>query len=119
FVLTTTDSMSLTISMAISGDGNPPRWLRAFFAVLMGAVAVVLVTLGEGSVNALQSFIVVTAVPVLFLLLTTFYTAPTVAKQLYKVQFGEYIKQKQSFYYKGCFFISISYLFRYGYIAFL
>src|SRR5699024_10562984 len=26
FVLTTTDSMSLTISMAISGDGNPPRW---------------------------------------------------------------------------------------------
>src|SRR5690625_4139256 len=89
FVLTTTDSMSLTISMAISGDGNPPRWLRAFFAVLMGAVAVVLVTLGEGSVNALQSFIVVTAVPVVFLLLTTFYTAPKVAKQMYKDQFGE------------------------------
>lgn len=87
FVLTTTDSMSLTISMAISGDGNPPRWLRAFFAILMGAVAVVLVSLGEGSVNALQSFIVVTAVPVVFLLLTTFYTAPKVARQMYKDQF--------------------------------
>ncbi len=89
FVLTTTDSMSLTISMAISGDGNPPRWLRAFYAVVMGAVAIVLVTLGEGSVNALQSFIVVTAVPVVLLLLTTFYTAPKAAKAMYKDQFGD------------------------------
>src|SRR5699024_1216277 len=84
FVLTTTDSMSLTISMAISGDGNPPRSLRAFFAVLMGAVAIVLVSIGEGSINALQSFIVVTAVPVVFLLLTTCWTAPKVCKDLYE-----------------------------------
>src|SRR5699024_10816789 len=55
FVLTTTDSMSLSISMAISGDGNPPRWLRAFYALVMGLVAIVLVSIGEGSVNALQS----------------------------------------------------------------
>lgn len=86
FVLTTTDSMSLTISMAISGDGNPPRWLRAFFALVMGLVAIVLVSIGEGSVNALQSFIVVTAVPVVLLLLTTFWTAPKVCKELYKEQ---------------------------------
>ncbi|MDY0395534.1 BCCT family transporter [Virgibacillus halophilus] len=72
FVLTTTDSMSLTISMAISGNGHPPRWLRAFYALVMGLVAIVLVSVGEGSVNALQSFIVVTAVPVVLLLLTTF-----------------------------------------------
>src|SRR5690625_6251709 len=51
FVLTTTDSMSLTISIAISGDGNPPRWLRAFYALVMGLVAIVLVSIGEGSVN--------------------------------------------------------------------
>jgi len=86
FVLTTTDSMSLTISMAISGDGDPPKSLRAIFAVLMGLVAVVLVSIGEGSVNALQSFIVVTAVPVVFLLLTTFWTAPRACKELYKDQ---------------------------------
>ena len=55
----------------------------------MGAVAIVLVTLGEGSVNALQSFIVVTAVPVVLLLLTTFYTAPKAAKAMYKNQFGD------------------------------
>lgn len=84
FVLTTTDSMSLTMSMAISGDGNPPRWLRAFYALVMGLVAIVLVSIGEGSVNALQSFIVVTAVPVVLLLLTTFWTAPKVCKELYK-----------------------------------
>ncbi len=84
FVLTTTDSMSLTISMAISGDGDPPRWLRAFYALIMGLVAIVLVSIGEGSVNALQSFIVVTAVPVVLLLLTTFWTAPKVCKDMYE-----------------------------------
>lgn len=86
FVLTTTDSMSLTISMAISGNGNPPRWLRAFYALVMGLVAIVLVSIGEGSVNALQSFIVVTAVPVVLLLLTTFWTAPKVCKDMYENQ---------------------------------
>lgn len=86
FVLTTTDSMSLTISMAISGDGNPPEWLRAFYALVMGAVAIVLVSIGEGSVNALQSFIVVTAVPVVLLLLTTFWTAPKVCRNMYESQ---------------------------------
>src|SRR5699024_9924147 len=86
FVLTTTDSMSLTISMAISGDGNPPRWLRAFYALVMGIVAIVLVSIGEGSVNALQSFIVVTAVTVVLLLLTRILTAPRVCTELYKEQ---------------------------------
>src|SRR5699024_7579551 len=88
-VLTTTDSMSLTNTMANYGDGNPPRWLRAFFADLMCAAAVIIDKIGEGSVNTLQSFSVVTAVPVVFLLLTTFYTAAKVAKQMYKDQFGE------------------------------
>lgn len=83
FVLTTADSMALSISMAITGEGNPPSWLRAFYALVMGLVAIVLVTIGEGSVDALQSFIVVTAVPVVFLLITTFWTAPKAAKDLY------------------------------------
>ncbi|GAB4073098.1 BCCT family transporter [Barrientosiimonas marina] len=86
FVLTTTDSMSLTISMAITGNGSPSRWLRVFWAFLIGLVAVVLVSLGEDSIDSLQSFIVVTAVPVSLLLLTTFWTAPHVVKKLYKEQ---------------------------------
>lgn len=86
FVLTTTDSMSLTISMAITGSGDPSRVMRVFWAVLMGAVAAVLLTIGEGSVSSLQSFIVVTAVPVSLLLLTTFWTAPLVCRKLAKEQ---------------------------------
>ncbi|WP_298788964.1 BCCT family transporter [uncultured Marinococcus sp.] len=86
FVLTTTDSMSFTISMAITGSGDPPKIIRVFWAILMGAVATILLTIGEGGVNSLQSFIVVTAVPVSLLLLTTFWTAPHVCKKLAREQ---------------------------------
>lgn len=86
FVLTTTDSMSLTISMAITGSGDPSKVLRVFWALLMGAVAVLLLTIGEDSVDSLQSFIVVTAVPVSLLLLTTFWTAPQVCREMAKEQ---------------------------------
>src|SRR5699024_1669945 len=74
FVLTTTDSMSLTISMAFTGSGDPSKLLRVFWALLMGAVARILLTIGEDGVESLQSFIVVTAVPVSLLMLTTFWT---------------------------------------------
>ncbi|MFD2629627.1 BCCT family transporter [Oceanobacillus kapialis] len=86
FVLTTTDSMSLTISMAITGHGDPVKYLRVVWAILMGLVATVLITLGEDSVGSLQSFIVVTAVPVSLLMLTTFWTAPLVSRELAKEQ---------------------------------
>ncbi|TMN21666.1 BCCT family transporter [Lentibacillus cibarius] len=86
FVLTTTDSMALTISMAITGHGDPSKWLRVFWAFLMGLVATVLISIGESSINALQSFIVVTAVPVSLLMLTTFWGAPRVCRTLFKEQ---------------------------------
>lgn len=86
FVLTTTDSMSLTISMAITGSGNPSKAIRVFWAILIGIVATTLLTIGEDSVGSLQSFIVVTAVPVSLLLLTTFWTAPKVCRVLAKEQ---------------------------------
>jgi choline-glycine betaine transporter len=81
--------MSLTISMAISGSGDPSRVLRVFWALIMGLVATVLLTIGEGSVDSLQSFIVVTAVPVSLLMLTTFWTAPRVCRELAKEQLPE------------------------------
>ncbi|GGK05105.1 glycine/betaine ABC transporter [Lentibacillus kapialis] len=86
FVLTTTDSMSLTISMAITGSGDPYKSLRVFWASLIGLVATVLIVIGESSIGALQSFIVVTAVPVSLLMLTTFWSAPRVCRKLYKEQ---------------------------------
>lgn len=87
FVLTTTDSMALAISMAITGGGNPSGIMRVFWALLMGAVAILLLTIGEDSISSLQSFIVVTAVPVALLMVTTFWTAPKVCRDLANEQF--------------------------------
>src|SRR5699024_9622995 len=98
FVLTTTDSMSLTISMAITVDGNPSKYLRVFWALLIGAVATILLTIVEDGVVSLQSFSVVTAVPVSLLMLTTFWTAPHACKQMAIEQgiISSEEKQKQS-----------------------
>lgn len=86
FVVTTGDSMAYTISVAISGNQNPAKLLRAFWAIMMGVVAIVLLIIGEGSVEAIQSFIVVTAIPASLLLLPTLWLAPRVASILAKEQ---------------------------------
>ncbi|PRO65504.1 BCCT family transporter [Alkalicoccus urumqiensis] len=97
FVATTTDSMSYTISMAVTGHASPPASLRVFWALLMGTVAAVLLYIGEGSVDALQSFIVFTAVPVSLLLLPTLWLAPRAARTLYAEQFPEEKSKKQTY----------------------
>ena len=86
FVLTTVDSMALSISMAITGQGDPSAAMRVFWAVVMGGVAIILLNIGEDSINSLQSFIVVTALPVAFLMITTFWTAPKVCRTLAEEQ---------------------------------
>ncbi|MHA6261287.1 BCCT family transporter [Sporosarcina sp. CAU 1771] len=88
FVVTTADSMSYTISVAIAGDGHPPKTLRVFWAIIMGAVAIVLLMIGGGGIDAIQSFIVVTAIPVSLLLFPTFWAGPKAAKIMYEAQFG-------------------------------
>ncbi|QAS53215.1 BCCT family transporter [Halobacillus litoralis] len=82
FVVTTSDSMSYTIAMAVTGEGNPKSWLRIFWAVLMGAIAVILLITGDSGITQLQNFIVVTAVPVSLLLLPMIWLAPKVAKKM-------------------------------------
>ncbi|MEV0274840.1 BCCT family transporter [Streptomyces sp. NPDC050610] len=86
FVVTTTDSMSYSIAAAGTKSGEPTRAVRAFWALLMGAAAAVLILVGDGGITALQSFIVVTAVPVGFIMLPTLWTAPRVAKQMAREQ---------------------------------
>lgn len=88
FVITTTDSMAYTISMVIVGDENPPTILRAFWSVMMGVVAAILVSIGSGGITALQSFIVVTAVPVSLVLLPSLWAAPMIARKLARQQFS-------------------------------
>jgi choline-glycine betaine transporter len=86
FVITTTDSMTYTISMVMVGNDNPPTILRVFWCVMMGLVAMVLVSIGSGGIVALQSFIVITAVPVSFILLPSLWNAPMIARKLAKQQ---------------------------------
>ncbi|WP_082232552.1 BCCT family transporter [Halobacillus massiliensis] len=89
FVVTTSDSMSYTIAMAVMGEGNPKRWLRIFWSVVMGAIASILLITGDSGITQLQNFIVVTAVPVSLILLPTVWLAPRVAKQMWKEQYNK------------------------------
>ncbi|WP_347266714.1 BCCT family transporter [Paracoccus sp. (in: a-proteobacteria)] len=68
FVATTSDSMSYVISTSMS-DGEPSTPLRAFWGVAMGVMALILIATSTGGIDKLQSFIVITAVPVSLILL--------------------------------------------------
>lgn len=82
FLATTGDSMSYTIAMAVTGDETPFAPIRVFWGVAMGTVAAILIKIG--GVSALQSFIIVTAVPVGFIVLPHLWAAPKVAGILYR-----------------------------------
>lgn len=86
FVATTGDSMTLTVAMVMTGTEHPPAGLRVFWGIMMGTLAAILISLGSGGVSALQSFIVVTAVPVSLVLLPSLWNGPQIAKELAKEQ---------------------------------
>ncbi|MFV8833443.1 BCCT family transporter [Aquisalimonas sp. APHAB1-3] len=86
FVATTGDSMSYTISMVATGDQEPHPAVRAFWGITMALTAAVLLFMGEGSISALQQFIVVTAVPVSLVLLPSLYTGPKMAYAMAREQ---------------------------------
>ena len=75
FVATTGDSMSYVISATMSQGENPPASVRVFWGIAMGIMAVILISVGSGGVSKLQSFIVVTAVPVSLILLPSLWDA--------------------------------------------
>ena len=79
FIVTTGDSMTYTISVVVSGNTEPNPYLRVFWGVLMGVLAIVLISIGSGGISALQSFIVITAVPVSLILLPALWNAPQIA----------------------------------------
>ncbi|MDG1494274.1 MAG: BCCT family transporter, partial [Porticoccaceae bacterium] len=80
FVATTGDSMTYTVSMVMTGTDDPPTALRVFWGIMMGVLAAILISIGSGGVLALQSFIVVTAVPVSLILMPSLWNAPKIAK---------------------------------------
>ncbi|WP_129657205.1 BCCT family transporter [Rothia halotolerans] len=86
FVATTADSMSYSIAQACSPVDEPSTSQRVLWAVIMGLAAAVLISIGDGGINALQSFIVVTAVPAGFLMLPAVWAAPMYVRRLAKEQ---------------------------------
>ncbi len=86
FLATTGDSMSLSIAICITGEDDPPRSMRVFWAITMGTVAAILIYMGSGGISALQSFIVIAAVPVGFIMLPTIWGGPKMAKALWQEQ---------------------------------
>ncbi|MFM2591187.1 BCCT family transporter [Vibrio sp. TBV020] len=86
FIVTTGDSMTYTISMVMTGDSQPNAMIRSFWGIVMGAIAIVLISMGEGGISALQSFIVITAVPASFIILPSLWAAPKLAHQMAKSQ---------------------------------
>lgn len=82
FFAATLDAMSYSISSASMHSGEPFPWVRAFWCLGMGAAAIVLLTVGDNGVQALQSFIVVTAVPVGLILLPTLWSAPRLVREM-------------------------------------
>lgn len=86
FLATTGDSMSLSIAICVTGEDDPPKSMRVFWAITMGTVAAILIKMGSGGIGALQSFIVVTAVPVGFIMLPTLWGGFGMAKKVYEQQ---------------------------------
>ena len=84
FMATSADSMSYAAAMVVSAQRTPPALLRLFWALMIGSLTLVLLRIGTSlgdntSINALQAFIVITAVPVTPLVLVSLWTAPRLA----------------------------------------
>ncbi|WP_300587677.1 BCCT family transporter [Marivita sp.] len=83
FVATTSDSMSYVIATSMSDD-NLSTALRAFWGLAMAVMALILISTGSGGIGKLQSFIVVTAVPVSLVLLPSLWDALRITLMLGK-----------------------------------
>jgi choline-glycine betaine transporter len=84
FMVTSADSISYAAAMVVSGRSTPPTLLRLFWALMIGTLTLVLLRIGSSlgdstSIDALQAFIVIAAVPVTPLVLSTLWTAPRLA----------------------------------------
>ena len=86
FVATTGDSMTYVLSVAMSNNDHPATPVRVFWGIAMGLMALILISLGSGGVSKLQSFIVVTAVPVSLVLLPSLWDAFRIVRELHAEQ---------------------------------
>jgi glycine betaine transporter len=67
--------MTYVISVSMSKTDSPSTVVRVFWGIAMGVMALILISVGSGGIGKLQSFIVVTAVPVSIILLPSLWGA--------------------------------------------
>lgn len=96
FLATTGDSVAFSVSVVLSGRDDPPVPLRVFWAVAMGALAAALLGVGQRGIDALQQFIVITAVPVTLLVVPTLVTGPLAARRLLEETDGSRVGQSEA-----------------------
>ncbi|MGB1361027.1 MAG: BCCT family transporter [Alphaproteobacteria bacterium] len=82
FIVTTGDSMSYTMSLVSTENNVPCTKTRVLWGVLMGLSAMLLISVGSGSISALQSFIVITAVPVGLILTPSLWDSVNIARKM-------------------------------------
>ncbi len=86
FVATTGDSMSYSIAVVGAGHDEPHFLIRAFWGGAMATMAGILLYMGEGQVNVLQQFIVITAIPVSVIILLSLWAGPQAAMAMAREQ---------------------------------
>lgn len=82
FLVTTGAGVVYSMAIGVTGMEHPYRWVRILWGILLGAVATLLVKIGGADVmNALQTFIVVAAVPLFIFYIPQLYGAFDCAKK--------------------------------------
>ena len=89
FMSTSADSISYAAAIVVSGQETPPKKIRLFWALMIGFLTVALLRIGSGigdntSIDALQAFIIITAIPVTPIIISTIWTAPNLALKEYR-----------------------------------
>lgn len=94
FLVTTGAGITYSIAVSTTGKTSPPKWAVLFWGLIIGAVSAVLIRIGEGGVSALQTSMIVTAIPVTIYFLPVLWTGPRCAALLKKEQSGEKMDAK-------------------------
>ena len=82
FLVTTGAGMTYSIAISVTDKANPPKWAILFWGLIMGAIAAILVKMGSGGVGALQTSIVIAAVPVTIYFFPLLWTGPQCALKM-------------------------------------
>lgn len=85
FLLTTGAGVAYSMAIGVTGMETPHRWVVIMWGVVMGGVATLLVKIGgANAMNALQTFIVVAAVPLFVFYIPQIWGSYSCARSLYK-----------------------------------